>query len=160
MSLYTAQAGRLREIAGRLNVPSIRVEARTPGIISIFRVTAHYHDGRARESVGTLVRSAADGWWASVVYRGGFGAKPIRTSIPQSRAETFARALSAVGFDRMSDAPNVPMYDVTDLWLVERAAGTFVHALVLAPEIATDDHARLVNAIRHGMPELIRVVPG
>jgi hypothetical protein len=42
--------------------------------------------------------------------------------------------------------------------LVERAAGTFIHSVVVAPDTAVDHHARLVNAVKNGLPEALRLV--
>jgi len=52
----------------------------------------------------------------------------------------------------------LPAYNLTDLWLIERAAGTFAHSVILAPELARDEYSKLVNAVKNGLPEALRVV--
>ncbi len=158
MVLHRSQAQNLREIASRLNLPTITVDARVPGVTSILRVTIRYHDERARDSVASLTRTTVSGWTCAIHYRSAFDGKPLRPVIMQARADNFVRVLAEIGFDRLHDPHDLPLYDAADLWLVERAASTFVHALVIAPDTAKDAHALLVNAIKNGMPEMIRYV--
>ncbi len=66
--------------------------------------------------------------------------------------------MASVSFDHLPDQPDLPGYDATDLWLVERAAGTFAHSVIVAPDLARDQYARLVNAVKHGLPAVLRQV--
>jgi hypothetical protein len=43
-----------------------------------------------------------------------------------------------------------------DVWLVERAAGSYFHDVVLSPGTATGHHRELVIAIKTHLPEAIR----
>jgi len=50
---------------------------------------------------------------------------------------------------------NVPYLGV-DLWLVERASGSFYHDIVLSPEDARGFFRELILAIREHLPEALR----
>ena len=161
-SILGFQAPLLRAIADQLGLKPVTEIARTPGVQEVYRVTVQYYDGRACNSVATLRRSSAgalsDGAALETVYQRALARKPIAHRIEEARYEEFVRAVKSLNFDRMRDQPDLPDYNSTDLWLVERAAGTFAHSVILAPEQARDDYGRLVNAVRHGLPEALRQV--
>jgi hypothetical protein len=108
--------------------------------------------------VGTLYRTTADGVRLELRFQRALGGKPLSPPVSLVAYETFVKALQSIGFDHMDDQPNLPNYNMTDVWLIERAAGTFAHSVIVAPEFATDAHARLVNAVRNGLPEALRMV--
>lgn len=88
------------------------------------------------------------------------GAAPfplIRHSISLGRLTALLLAWQQAGFDRLSDQPELPLHGL-DLWLLERAAGTFVHSVIVAPQTATGQHAALVAAVREYLPEALREV--
>jgi hypothetical protein len=150
----------LRALAQRLGIPTVTALSRQPGVSGLFRVTAHYHDRRARDSVATLVRRNTGECTLGVVYDRLFDGRPISHPVTSERYQTFYAAVMSLDFDRMNDQPDIPPYDVTDVWLVERAAGTFAREVLVAPALAGGKHSMLVNAIRHGLPELVREVAG
>ena len=145
----------LLRIAERIGLPTTAQMARRPGVQVVYRVTAHYHDGRACDSVATLLKSVADGITLEVHFQNALEGKPLTPEIPPSRYDDFVQALQNIGFDHMTDQPNLPN---ADLWLVERAVGTFTHSVVVAPDSATDHYARLVNSVKNGLPEALRQV--
>ena len=157
-SILGFQAPLLRGIADQLGLKPISEIARLPGVNEVYRVTVHYFDGRACNSVGTLRVSPTAGIILEMVYQRALASKPIAHTIEQARCEEFVQAIKGIRFDRMPDQPNLPAYNSTDLWLVERAAGTFYHSVILAPQLAQDAYGRLANAVRHGLPEALRVV--
>jgi hypothetical protein len=132
--------------------------ARRPGMQAVYRITIHYFDGRASNSVGTLYRTTADGVRLELRFQRALGGKPLSPPVSLVAYETFVKALQSIGFDHMDDQPNLPNYNMTDVWLIERAAGTFAHSVIVAPEFATDAHAWLVNAVKNGLPEALRIV--
>jgi hypothetical protein len=156
--LFRSQAPALRAFAERVGVATINALARQPGAAAVFRVTVHYHDRRAQDSIATL-KKGVSGVTLELVYDRALNQKPLVYTIPPERYDIFFRAVLSLGFDKLTDQPAIPPHDVTDVWLAERAAGTFAHSLLVAPELAQDGaHARLINAIRNGMPEMLRVV--
>jgi hypothetical protein len=154
-SVLRFHAPMLRAISDALRLEPVSQIARQPGTKAVYRITVNYYDGRASNSVATL-HCAAERIELQVAYQRAFSAKPLTYRIDELRYETFVRALQSLRFDRMTDQPDLPEYNAADLWLVERAAGTFVHSVIVAPTLARDDHGRLVNAVRHGLPEALR----
>jgi hypothetical protein len=146
----------LRGIAERIGLPTVAQIALRPGVQAVYRITVHYHDGRACDSTATLLRTTATGIAFEVHFQNALEGKPLTPEIAPKRYEEFVTALQNIGFDRMGDQPDLP--GASDLWLVERGAGTFVHSVVVAPELAKDAHTRLVNAVKNGLPEALRMV--
>lgn len=156
MATLTFHAPLLRAIADRMALPPIAESARAAGIIGVYRFSVHYFDGRAHDSVATL-RHVSTGAWIEVHYDHQ-PQKPVITPIPLDRYQLLVKAFVRLQFDKMSDQDNLSSYDSTDLWLVERAAGTFVHSVILAPALATGVHNGLANAVRHALPEALEMV--
>ena len=157
-SILGFHAPLLRAIADQLKLPPVTTLTRQPGVQDVYRITMHLYDGRACNSVSTLTRSTTQGIRLETVYQRALGHKPISHPIDEARYDEFVKAVKNLGFDKMPDQPNLPTYNSTDLWLIERAAGTFSHSVILAPELAVDSYMRLVNAVRNGLPETLRTV--
>ena len=157
-SILGFQAPLLRSVADQLGLPPVSEVARIPGVREVYRFTVHYYDGRACNSVATLGVSPTGGIQLENVYQRALLNKPLSYSIEAERYQEFVRAVMGLHFDKLPDQPNLPTYNLTDLWMIERAAGTFLHSVILAPEQARDEFSMLVNAVRHGLPEALRVV--
>ena len=157
-SILGFQSPLLRGIAEQLQLPSVRELARQPGSHEIYRITIHYFDGRACNSVSTLRRIVAGNFVLGSAFQRALGNKSLAHTIERERYADFVKALNSLNFDHMGDQPNLPGYNSTDLWMVERAAGTFSHSVILAPELARDNYMRLVNAVRNGLPEALRQI--
>ena len=157
-SILGFQAPLLRSIAAQLGLPTISEVAGKPGVREVYRFTVHYFDGRACNSVATLICSQTSDVKLENVYQRALNRKPITHSIEDTRYTEFVKAVKGLPFDKLPDQPNLPAYNSTDLWLIERAAGTFSHNVILAPELALDDFSKLANAVRNGLPEALRMV--
>ncbi len=157
-SILGFQAPLLRGIANQLQLKPIAEIARDPGVEEVYRITVQYYDGRACHSVATLRASQTGGITLETVYQRALNRQPIAHSIEAVRYDEFIKAVRSLSFDRMRDQSNLPAYNSTDLWLVERAAGTFYHSVILAPELALDAYSGLSNAVKHGLPEALRIV--
>ncbi len=145
----------LKVIAESVGAKGMEQLGHEPGVKAVYRLTIRYHDRRAADSVATLR-------WGneaslSVVYRGLFLHKPVITAIERSRYEAFMQELNKLGFDRLTDQPNIPPHGV-DLWLLERAAGSFYNSVVLAPELTGNVYARLVFEMQRLLPEATRAI--
>lgn len=158
MGILRSHAPMLREIADKLKLESVGKLAQRPGVNVILRVAVRYFDGRARDSVSTLYRMTLERCFLETVYLNAFENKPLVHQILLSRYDALVEALATVKFDQLHDQADIPDYPSVDLWLVERAAGTFQHGVLLAPMLATDAHNQLVNAIKNGLPEAVRQV--
>jgi hypothetical protein len=145
----------LRTIGEQVGAKAMQQLAHEPGVKALYRLTIRYHDRRAADSVATLrwTNEATLG----VVYRGLFAHKPVITVIERARYEAFAQELNRLGFDRLNDQPNIPSHGV-DLWLLERASGSFYNSVVLAPELTGNVYARLVFEMQRLLPEMTRPI--
>jgi hypothetical protein len=92
-----------------------------------------------------------------VRYVGAFQEKPLFHVIELDRYEAFMRALQKVRFDHLTDQPGLPAHGI-DLWLVERAAGSFSKSIILSPKHAEGQYATIVDAVKTYLPEALRAV--
>ena len=152
------QAFLLRSIAERLGQEPVKRLIKMPGMCAVYRIIVYYHDRRALDSVATLCDMVRHDPELTLVYRGIFSERPIKHTLPGRRYENFTQALQQVRFDHLKDQPGLPVSGA-DFWMIERAAGTYVHSVIVAPAIATGDHAELVRAIQHYLPEALRMIP-
>ncbi|HLV35951.1 MAG TPA: hypothetical protein VKY59_12585 [Spirillospora sp.] len=151
------QAALLRAIAERLGLPPVKLLVKEPGVLGVYRVTVYYHDRRARDSCATLVDDRRQEPRLSTCYRGAFGQRPITYTLTEDRYEAFVRALQKLRFDHLRDQPGMPLYGL-DFWMIERAAGSFVRSVIVAPQTAQGAHAQLVGIIREHLPEALRAI--
>jgi hypothetical protein len=152
------QAPLLRAIADQLGLPPVAEVARRPGVSEIYRVTVQYFDGRACNSVATLLGTSSAEIMLEIAYQRALARKPLAHHIDRASYAEFVKAVKGLRFDHMPDQPDLPTYNSTDLWLIERAAGTFAHSVILAPELAGGEYSRLANAVKNGLPQALRIV--
>lgn len=157
-SILGFQAPLLRAIADSLALAPVTTIARQAGVQEVCRITVQYYDGRACNSAATLRSTRVEGAVLEIAYQRALKRRPLVHTIDAERYAEFVKALKGIDFDHLGDQPDLPAYNSTDLWLVERAAGTFSHSVILAPELARDAYNRLANAVRHGLPEALREV--
>lgn len=157
-SILGFQAPLLRGIADQLKLTPIQEIARQPGVQEVYRITVDYYDGRASNSVATLRGALIGGVLLEMVYQRALGGRPITHHIENARYREFSQAVKGLNFDKMADQPGLPEYHYTDLWLIERAAATFYHSVIVAPTIARDTYSMLANAVKNGLPEALRQV--
>jgi hypothetical protein len=156
--LLRPQSAPLRFIAVRLNVPELERLVRQAGVGEALRVTVQYHDGRHPDQIATLTKPLVGLATLNVVYRR-TGNPPMRLDyqIETERMQQLTAALRRINFDKLDDAPDIPWFGA-DLWLVERAAGSFHHDVIIAPSNATGIHADLVELIQNGLRESVRAI--
>ena len=148
----------LRVIADRTGAQPLQKVARQPGVQGAFRISLHYYDKRSCDSVATLCRyTSEDERTLEVRYVGAFREKPLFYSIGLDQYDAFTRALQKLRFDHLSDQPGLPAHGI-DLWMVERAAGSFYKSVILAPKYAAGEYAAIVDAVKAHLPEALRAV--
>jgi hypothetical protein len=150
-------ASLLTTIAEQLKLPPITKLALQPGVRAVYRLTIRYHDRRAIDSVATVIRTSGNGATLEMVFRGRFEQKPLRFPVTQADYEGITFGFQKVNFDKLGDQPNLKSYG-EDLWMWERAAGTFHKSVVLAPSDAEGAYWQLVRLAWTHLPEGVRVV--
>jgi hypothetical protein len=155
--LLAPHAPTLRAIIESVGVAALADIIRQPGVSAVYRLTVYHHDGRARDTVSTLIHAPVSGSRLETVVRLMFGGKPLVYNVLPRRYEHFVNRLNAANFDQLGDQPSLPPYGA-DLWLLERAAGSFNKSLILAPDRAEGVYASLVAAVRDHLPEALREV--
>jgi hypothetical protein len=154
--MESRRADPIRLIALRLMQNELRHLTHQPGINEAFRITIQYHDGRHPNQVATLVRGHA-GATLNVVYD-----KPNKSvfftyPVEADRHQALLTAIRRLKFDKLDDQPDVPYFGV-DLWLVERASGSFYHDVVMAPDSARGFYRELVLTLRQHLKEALRPI--
>lgn len=147
----------LTTIADQLQIPAVNKTAALPGVRDVYRLTIRYHDRRAHDSVATLIRRGSDGARLEVVYQGLFEHKAMHFPMTQKAYEGLVQGFQQMRFDHLSDQPNIPSYGV-DLWLWERAAGTFYKSVILAPELADGTYWKLARLAWTYIDEAVREI--
>lgn len=151
------RADPIRLIALRLKQNELLNLTQQPGINEAFRVTIQYHDGRHPNQVATLTRGHSGTGTLLVAYDKPL--KDVRFTYPVSleRYQALLLALRRVKFDRLDDQPDVPFFGV-DLWLIERASGSFYHDVVMAPDSARGFYRELLLTVREHLKEAVRSI--
>jgi hypothetical protein len=147
----------LRAIADRLKLETLRQIALQPGVRAVYRLTVYHHDRRALDSVATVRRLPGEAVLLTPVHEGMFFTKAPTYTLPVRRYEAFTAALQTLRFDHLSDQPGLPLHGL-DFWMLERAAVSFVHGVIVAPETASGVHRTLVSAIQAHLPEALREI--
>ena len=150
-------ASLLTNIVDQMKLQSLTKLALQPGVRAVYRLTIRYHDRRAIDSVATVVRTSANGASLEVVFRGRFEQKPLRFPVSQADYEGLTFGFQKVNFDKLGDQPQLKSYG-QDLWLWERAAGTFHKGVLLSPSDAEGVYWQLVRLAWTHLPEAVRVV--
>jgi hypothetical protein len=148
----------LYEVADNLGVPHIKDIAKQAGVISVLRVTAYYSERKARHSVATVVQRHQDQREMRIVYEGFFNHKPVTLNVTRDNLENMLNALQRAKFDTLYDQASLSYKDHV-LWLVQRAAGIYLHGVIVSPDIPEMPYSTIVNAIDSYLPEAIREVP-
>jgi len=150
----------LHIIAERLGLQMLRQVASRPGVNEALRVTIHYPDGSLPDSVATLERGVGAACRLSVMYdRYDDRGEPYQYEfkIPLERYHKLLTALRLSRFESLDDAFDAPPAGV-DAWLVERAAGSYFHDVVLSPTNATGHHREVALALKTHLPESMRAL--
>jgi len=150
-------ASLLTTIVDQMKLPAMGKLALQPGVRAVYRLTIRYHDRRAHDSVATLIRRGSVGANLEVAFRGRFDNKPLQSLVSQADYEAIVAGFQKVNFDKLGDQPKIKSYG-EDLWMWERAAGTFHKGVVLAPQEAEGVYWQLVRLAWTYLPEAVRIV--
>ncbi len=150
------RADPIRLIALRLNQDEVRNLTQHPGVNEAFRVTIQYHDGRHPNQVATLTRGH-NACALKTVYDKPGKYVYFTHLIDLDRYRSLLAALRRARFDTIDDQPDVPFFGV-DLWLVERASGSYYHDVVLSPDSARGFYREMLLTIREHLKEALREI--
>lgn len=145
-------------LAGQLGLPDLQRAASEPGVMSVLQVSAFYAERRVRNSVARVTEYQTGEIEMRVVYQGVRLAEPLRLMVARERMERLDEALLRVRFHKLGDQPGLS-YAERSLWLIQRAAGTHLHGVMVAPDRPEAPYSTLVNAIDAYLPAAIREIP-
>ena len=131
--------------------------ARRSGVISVLQVAVYQGGRRLRHSVARVVETQLGAIDLTVAYEG-VDLSPLRMTVDAAQFEKLQSALDSARFGRLGDQPGLSRDDAP-LWLVQRAAGTHLHGIILAPNRPALPWSRIVNAIDACIPAAVREVP-
>ena len=145
-------------LASQLGLPDLQRAASAAGVMSILQVSAYYAERRVRHSVARVSMYQTGEIELRVVFQGVSLAEPLRLVVERERMELLDDVLLRVRFDKLSDQPGLS-YAERSVWLIQRAAGSHVHGIMVAPDRPEAPYSTLVNAIDAYLPEAIREIP-
>ena len=145
-------------LANRLGLPDLERAAAQAGVMSVLQVSAYYAARRVRHTVARVIEYQSGEIEMLLAYEGVSLGQPIRLPVAGDKLERVQAALLEARFGKLSDQPDLS-YDQRSLWLIQQAAGTHAHGIIVAPERPELPYSIIVNAIDAFLPEAIREVP-
>jgi hypothetical protein len=142
----------------RLKLPEVTRIVRQPGVGEALRLTIQYHDGRHPNQVATITKSQTGEVKLLVAYRrANDQSLSWSYDLPLARYQVMGAGLRRLNFDKLDDPPDIPWYGA-DLWLVERAAGSFHHDVIVPPASSSGAHGEIVRLISDQWKEAVRAI--
>lgn len=145
-------------VADNLGVTALSQVAKQVGVISVLRITAFYPERRARHTVSTVIERHQNQRRLEIVYEGFYDHQPIILAVSEDNFTALNQVLRQVKFDKLDDQTGISYKDHS-LWLIQRAATTYSHGVIVSPDVPKLPYSTLVNAIDAYLPESIREVP-
>jgi len=146
------------QLASRLRLPDLERAARAAGVMSVLEISAYYMERRLRHSVARVIEYQLGEIELQVAYEGVRLETIPRIAIEEARIERLNTVLLAVKFRSLSHQPDLS-HDERCLWLIQQAAGAYIHGIMVAPDRPEPPYSTIVNAIDDHVPEAIREVP-
>ncbi len=145
-------------LASQFGLPDLQRAASEAGVMSVLQVSAYYAARRVRHSVARLSEHQTGEIAMQVVFQGVSLAEPLRLRVDRERMEGLEQALLRARFEQLSDQAGLS-YAERSLWLIQRAAGSHVRGIMVAPDRPEAPYTTIVNAIDAYLPEAIREIP-
>lgn len=145
------------QLAERLGLPALQRAAADAGAISVLQISV-YQRRQLRHSVARASEYQTGEIDMLLAYEGIRLAQPIRLPIERERMEKLQEALLSARFGKLGDHPELSR-DEPCIWLVQRAAGSHIHSVMIAPDKPLLPWSAIVNAIDAYLPEAIRELP-
>ena len=147
----------LRQVAESAGLPSVKRLAAQPGMKAVYRVTAHYPDFHACDSVATLICFVTGEPSLEAIYSGHFNHKPLKRRLNDIAVQGFTRVMSKAGFDKLADQKEA-FNPSAGVCMVERGAGRFVKSVIFCIQSREWAHAHILDAVQIYMPEALREI--
>jgi len=145
-------------LASQLGLPDLQQAASRAGVMSVLQVSAYYAARRVRHSVARIIEYQTGEITMQVVFQGVKLPEPLRLTVDRERLEGLEQALLRARFEQLGDQAGLS-YAERSLWLIQRAAGSHVHGIMVAPDRPQTPYTSIVNAIDDYLPEAIREIP-
>lgn len=148
----------LYQLAGDMGLADLSAVTRGAGVMSALQVSAYYVERRIRHSVARVIEYQLGEIQMQLVFEGVNRHQPLLSSVSRARFEQLATALRQAKFDKLEDQAGLSYAD-RSLWLIQRAAGSFSHGIIVSPAKPELPYSSIVNAIDEYLPSAIREVP-
>lgn len=146
------------QLPSRLGLIELEAAARESGVITVLQVVVYQGRRQFRHSVARVVETHLGAIELVVAYEG-VDLSPLRMSLDRDQIEPLHKALDAARFSWLGDQQSLSSDDAP-LWLVQRATGSHLHSVILAPDKPELPYSRIVNAIDACLPAaLLRELP-
>ncbi len=146
------------QLASSLGLPNLERVAASAGVMSVLQITAYYAERRVRHSVARILEYQMGEIEMQLAYEGVKLAKPMRLTVEREHMEELNVVLLDVRFGKLGDQADLS-YNERSLWLLQRASGSYLHSIMVAPDRPEPPYSTIVNAIDAYLPEAIREVP-
>ena len=146
------------QLASRLGLPDLERAARAPGVMAVLEILVYYAERRVRHSAARVLEYQLGEIELQVAYEGVRLETIPRIAIEEARMKKLNAVLLAVKFRSLSHQRDLS-YDESSLWLIQQAAGSHIHGIMVAPDRPVLPYSTIVNAIDEYLPEAIREVP-
>ena len=146
------------QLAHRLGLPDLERVAARAGVVSVWQVSAWHGERRLRHSVGRVIELQTGEHELQLAYEGVKLAEPIRHAVSEENMDKLRAVMLRQRFGKLGNQPGISR-DERVIWLVQRAAGSHLHGILVAPDRPLKPWSAIVNAIDAYLPEAIREVP-
>ena len=148
----------IHTIQKQAQIKPLRILASQAAVQVALRLTVYYVDGRAHNSVATLVKEAnQDDLRLETHFIGFCAGRPITRHISQTTFQTLVAIIQKSNFDTMY-FPEDKLLHTATIWFVERATGQFYHSVMLNPHYHDKPYCVVVNAIDSYLPDAVREI--
>lgn len=145
----------IQQVLERLQQPDLRLVVRENLVSEALRISIVYQDAHAPTSIATLRRGHPKICELQVIYDRQPQPALLKYPLPSERYTALLIGLRRAKFDTLDDAEELSLLS-QDLWMIERAAGSFYHSVLLSPTQMRGHHRELVLTVREHLPEGIR----
>ena len=150
--------GILYQLASDMGLADLSSVTWGAGVMSALQVSAYYVERGIRHSVARVIEYQLGEIQMQLVFEGVNRHQPLLSTVSRQRFGKLVDALRQAQFDKLDDQAGLSYADHS-LWLIQRAAGSFSHGIIVSPAKPELPYSSIVNAIDAYLPSAIREVP-